>query len=467
MDKLPDEVLVKISALLDFQSNANLRLASKRFAEVGAEALIKRVRFHCTEESMQRLHDIAHHGALCKYVDTIVFEGNLLAGVPCIHTFQAHYSLEHHRHERPDPPSKTATSREKRLYERNVAKFNSEIEKKHVKYLDLFSKQQKILSSAVYSEMIDPSILRFPRLTKIALSTVGRCKHVLSGRFLDSFTADCAMPLEQDTRYTKDQLKHMMFPNSQPLAGLQTLEVHVMSPKFFTGFLPTEMLCPVFQSLKCIDLNFRLEKDDRAGLDVSTAERCYADLSKGILRDALCAANDLEQLTVSFDDFGYYGAVTTMDVILGTKTWPKLTSVNVDCLSTSEDYLMAFLKRHPSLKDLRLGFMTFEQGRWPSATRRMRKELNLEIFVATGILEDPDQMFPMHLLDGDAYSQDFTHISLGEALGLWVTDPPAASEDDDYHPLKDEEFTDEEELRDQYGPFADDDAFTDMDCDSD
>ncbi|KAJ9609193.1 hypothetical protein H2200_006965 [Cladophialophora chaetospira] len=466
MDKLPDEVLVKICALLDFQSNANLRLGGKRYAEVGAEALVKRIRFHCTDESLQRLHTLAQHNVLCKYVDTVVFEGNLLAAVPCIHTYQGHYMLDHHQHERPQPSPKNATAREKRLYDRNMAKFTRDIQKKYDRYLDLFTKQQKILSSSAYNDMIDPSMLRFPRLTKIALSTVGRCKHVLSGRFLESFTADCAMPIEQDTKPTKEQLKHLMFPNSQPLIGLRTLEVHVMSPKFFFGFVPTDMLCLAFASLRNIDLNFRVEKDDRGSLETS-ADRCYADFSKGILRDALSAANDLEQLTINFDDFGYYGPVTTLDKIVGTKAWPKLVSLNIDYMTTTEEYLMGLLKRHPSLKDLRLGFMTLVQGHWPSTTRRMRKELSLEQFVATGILEDNDQMFPMNLLDGDAYAQDFSHISLGESLGLWVTDEADVPDEDDYHPLKDEEFTDEEELRDQYGPFADEDDFSDMDCDSD
>src|ERR1700761_5125244 len=138
MERCPDEVLVKICARLDFQSAANLRLTNKRLAEVGAEALIKRVRFHCIEDSLTRLHTIAHHDILCKYVDTIVFEGNILAAVPCIHTYQDHYQRDHHQHERPRPPAKNATSREKRLYERNVAKFNREVHEKYVRYLDLF-----------------------------------------------------------------------------------------------------------------------------------------------------------------------------------------------------------------------------------------------------------------------------------------------------------------------------------------
>lgn len=471
LDEFPDEVLLKIYNQMDFKSVASLRQTNKHFAEVGAEALTKRVRFHCTKQSLERLHAISKHSILCKYVETIVFEGNLLAWVPCIHTYMSHYTQDHHANERPLPPLSEASPREKRLYTRNMAKFQREVQKKYDRYKALYNEQQEVINSNASTDLIDLSMLRFPRLTKVALSTVGRCKHVLSGRFLDSFAADCAMPIEQDTKYTKDQMKHLLFPNDQPLTCLRTLEAHVISPHFFTGFVPKDMILQVFQNLKVIDLNFRLEKEDRINLDVSTADRCYADLNQGILRDALSAATDLEQLTINFDDYGYYGWVTKVSNILGDASWPKLVSLNLDCMATSEDYLLEILKRQPALRDVRLGFMTLDKGTWQSATGRMRHELDLDHFLATGILEDSDQMYPMHVLDGDAYASDFVHITLGEALGLWITDVNAGRAnvpfDADYHPLRDEEFTDEEDLREQYGPFADDDEFSDMDCDSD
>ncbi|KIW24567.1 uncharacterized protein PV07_10275 [Cladophialophora immunda] len=464
MDKCPDEVLIKVCGWLDFQSLANVRLVNKRLAEVGAEALVKRVRFHCTQDSLKRLHAIAQHDVFCKYVDTIVFEGNLLASVPCIHTYQTHYEMDHHQNERPRLPPKHATPRERRLYERNVAKFKRELKEKYDRYLDLYDKQQKVLKSPAYADFISSSMPCFPRLNKLVLSTVGRCKHVLSGRFLESFTADCAMPIEHDTSFTKDQLKHLLFPQGRPLTQLGTLEVHVMSPKFFTGFVPADLIRRAFQNLKVIDLNFRLEKDDRIGLDIMTADRCYADLAKGCLRDALTAARDLEQLTINFDDYGYYGAVTSLENILGSNAWPRLNMLNLDCMSTTEDYFLGMLKRQSSLRDLRLGFMTLEQGRWPSATTRMRKDLDLINFMASGILEDPDEMFPMHLLDTEAYVEDHHHFTLGDALGLYVADEFGIHEEEGYHPLLDDDFTDEETLREEYGPFADDDDFSDMDC---
>ncbi|EXJ89360.1 hypothetical protein A1O3_02427 [Capronia epimyces CBS 606.96] len=461
MDSCPDEVLLKIFNRLNFKSVANIRLVSKRLAAVGAEALVKRVRFHCSQESLERLNTIANHDIFSKYVDTIVFEGNILANVGCVHTYSAHYELEHHKYERPQPPEKNATAREKRLYERNLIKFNHDITLKYDRYRTFYDQQQKVLKSTAYDELISSSIPCFPKLSKVVLSTVGRCKHVLSQRFLEMFAVDCAMPIEHDTKYTKEQLKHLLFPQGRPLTALHSLEVHVVSPKFFAGFMPGDLICQAFQNLKVIDLNFRLEKDDRHGLDALTADRCYGDLSKGHLQDALAAAKDLEELTINFDDFGFYGACTNMQQILGDHAWPNLTTLDLDCMSTSESYLLDMLTRQPALEKLRLGFITLEGGRWPTTTMHMRKNLTLIEFSAHGLLEDSEQMYPMHLIDAEAYILDYAHFSLAAALDLYVTD--GYDEEDEYHPLEDSEFADPEELREEYGPFEDTD-YSEMDC---
>ncbi|KIX05956.1 uncharacterized protein Z518_03930 [Rhinocladiella mackenziei CBS 650.93] len=464
MDHCPDEVLLKICSRLDFKSVANLRRVNKHLSEVGAEALVKRVRFHCSQESLERLNALAQHEVFCRYVDTIVFEGNILANIGCIHSYSAHYDLDHHKDERPQPPAWDASAREKRLYDRNMVKFHREITAKFERYRAFYETQQKVLKSTAYTSLLAPSIPRFPKLNKIVLSTVGRCKHVLSERFLQRFAVDCAMPIEHDTKHTKEQLRHLLFPQGQPVSTVRSLEVHVMSPKFFTGFVPCDMICQAFQNLRSIDLSFRLEKDDRIDLDIMTADRCYGELSKGYLRDALAAATELQELTINFDDFGFYGACINIKHVLGDHSWPKLTMLDLDCMSTSQEYLLAMLSRQTSLDRLRLGFITLDEGGWPQVTTAMRNDLHLSQFLAHGLLEDPDQMYPMHLIDSDVYMDDFTHFTLTAALDVYVTDQ--FGEMDDYHPLEDEVYADPDELREEFGPFADDD-FSDMDCSSD
>lgn len=468
MENSPDEVLLKIFRQLDFKSVASLRLVNKRMAEVGAEALVKKVRFHCSQESLQRLSKLASHHVFRKYVDSVVFEGNILANVGCIHTYSAHYELEHHRDDRPQPLPRNPSAREKRLYERNLNKFQREIEDKYERYRTFYDSQQKLIDSDTYAELIEDSIARFPRLTKVQLSTVGRCKHVLSERFLDTFSIDCAMPIENDTRHTKEQLKHLLFTQGRPRSNIRELAVHVLSPKFFSGFVPRDMICAAFKSLRVVDISFRLERDDRFDFSVMTADRCYGDLRKGYLRDALGAASELQKLTINFEDYGFHGPCVDMKYIVGDHTWPKLTYLDLDTMSATEDYLISMLKRQTSLKTLKLGLITLEDGFWTHATQLMRKELHLEDFIAHGILEDPVQMYPMHFIDSDAYMDDFERHSMADALDVYVTDE--WDEEDTYHPLEDDTFGDPDDLRDEFGPFTDDEYdeldsdLSDMDC---
>ncbi len=466
MEKLPDEVLLKICGQLDFSSVANLRRVNRHLAEVGAEGLVKRVRFHCHQDSLQRLSAIATHEVFSRYVDTVVFEGNLLADLGCVHSYSAHYDLEHHRTDRPQAPPRDASAREKRHFERNMAKFHREIEAKYVHYRDYYDTQQELIASTAYADLIAPSILRFPRVNKIVLSTVGRCKHVLSQRFLESFKVDCAMPIENDTKHTKEQLKHLLLPKDQPLEALRSLEVQVVTPKFFGGFVPRALLCEAFKNLRTIDLNFRLERLDRHDMEVSPSDRYQTEFRKGHLREALTAATGLQELTINFEDFGFQGACANLKLILGDHVWPNLTSLDLDCLITTQDYLISMLKRQPCLTRLRLGLMTLEDGEWTDTTEMMRNDLHLTTFVAHGVLEDQGIMHAMHLIDSDMYiDDDYAQFTLTDALDAYVTDKHWR-DDGDYHPLNDQVFADPEELREEFGPFEDGELsdMSDMDC---
>ena len=466
MENCPDEVLLKVCQRLSFQDVANLRLVNRRLAEIGAEGLVKRVRFHVAQDSLDRLATIASHDVLRKRVESVVFEGNILANVGCVHVYTHHYDADHHSHERPQPPAPSASDRERRLYERNMTKFHREIATKYRQYRSLYDAQQKLLSSDAYEKFIEPNILLFPKLKMISLKTVGRCKHVLSDRFLQKFDVDCALPIETDTRHTKEQLAALLFPHTKPLTNLEELEVHVLSPKFFTGFLPRNGLREAFQNLKSLDLSLRLEKDDRVDLDILTADRCYADLSKGGLRDALAAATRLRKLTINFDDFGYFGPCTDLKHVLGDGVWPELKSLNLDMLSSTQDSLLATFKRQPLLKLLMIGFFTLKDGSWTDTTETMRRELKLDFFAPSGVLEDPERMYAMHLIDSDAYVDDFSEFTLGSAVGMYVTNDLWAEEsDEEYNPLDDDVFGDPDDLREEYGPFMDsDDDSSEMDC---
>ncbi|KIV91751.1 hypothetical protein PV10_06258 [Exophiala mesophila] len=460
MDRFPDELLVKTLGHLDFKDVATMRRVNKRFAEVGAEVLVRRVRFHFTKESLTRLKDIANHPVLSKNVESVVYEGNILANVACIHAYAAHYDLDHHHLDHPAPPSDDASDRESRLYARNMSKFANEISARFDNYRNLFQAQQELIEAPD----LPTSLPHFPKLKKVVLFTVGRCKHVLSDRFLKAFATGCAMPVEHDTYYSKGQLKFLLFRHGRPVTTLEHLEAHVVSPKFFTGFLPRESLCQVFANLRVIELRLRLEKDHHRDLDLTTVERCYSGLSKGILRDCLASATKLEKLTVNFEDYGFYGPCTNLKNVLGDHSWPNLTALDIDCMSATQDQLITILTRQPALRDLRLGFFVLTAGKWTDTTRQMQTKLKLDMFCPTGLLEDPDCMYPMSLIQKSTYLLNFARLTMADALSFFVTE---LNSNDDYHPLEDESFADPELLRDEFGPFSDSESEDDdpMDCD--
>jgi hypothetical protein len=267
---------------------------------------------------------------------------------------------------------------------------------------------------------------------------------------------------------SKDQLKHILLPFDRPIPTLRHLTVHLLSPRFFApGFVSCHLLGEAFRNLKVIDLHFRLENVPNI-TDV-TAPPMYQDVANGVLRKALQNADDLEELTINFEEGGFY-PLSTLDAVLGPgdKTWSKLNTLDIDCMSTTEDGLLKLLKAQPRLSDLRIGHMSLTHGLWPAATKKMRKELKLENFVAAGILEDSSQMYALAYIDGSVYAENFNIITLSEALSMWMTDAYRGEEEDsDYDPLTDADFDAEEDLRDEYGPFSSEEEFSDMDCDSD
>lgn len=348
MDQTPPEVLHQIFDLLEFSEVSALRAAAKKYANIGIEYLTHRIRFHCTAESIARAEELANHATLKNHVKALVMEGNLLADIGCEHSYASHYDSAHHADEKPQPPEMPCTTRERRLYERNLAKFDREVLQKYETYRIAWRKQQTLIKTPVYSQIGRSITLALPKLEMIRLSTVGRCHHTLSERFIRDFALDCAMPMDQDSEHSAVQLKHLLVPTGTPLRSLRFLEVHVLSPAFFSS-TPQAVLAEVFRNLRTVSLTFRLSTTERAGIDLDSTHRCYSKLLTTHLSDALAAATELKILTINFDDFGLYVPALNVKSILGDTTWSKLRQLDLDNIYADEEYLNKALQRQPSL----------------------------------------------------------------------------------------------------------------------
>jgi len=391
----------------------------------------------------------------------------MLANIGCRHHYLAHFDLEHHRDDKPQCPPANCSDRERRLYDRNLAKWETEILQKYTRYKSMLKQQEEIMQSTMYQDFIDTSMLNFPHLKEITLSNVGRCAHMLSDRFMQTFyptTIDCAMPMEGDTANSKSQLASLLLPQGKVLPTVQRLSAHLVSPRFFASFLPKDQVLNAFTNLRTIDLAFRLERTD--AIDIEGRPRlAYSPLvDTGTLRDALAAAAQLEDLTINFDDMGYYGSVVSVEDVLGGTSWPKLKHLNLDCMTTTAKSLMATLEHQPSLRYVTLGFFVLDVGFWTEITDDMKKDLKLRSFRAHGVIEDPDHMYSMQHVDVDSYIEDCYQTTLEEALNDYVCDTSLELEDS-LNPLDHNEWADLDDLRRDLGIEGTDDEPDWMDVD--
>lgn len=125
--------------------------------------------------------------------------------------------------EKPQAPGPYCTNRERRLHERNVAKYERELQQKYKKYRATWKKQQKLINSPACAQISRAVALTLPRLESITLSTIGSCSHALSQRYIQDFPLSCSMPMDQDSEHAVAQLKLLILPtgkqarNSRPL----------------------------------------------------------------------------------------------------------------------------------------------------------------------------------------------------------------------------------------------------------
>ena len=225
-------------------------------------------------------------------------------------------------------------------------------------------------------------------------------------------------------------------------------------------------LMSVFRSLKKIDLTFRLAMDTAIEATYSSHNHHYRALSKGGLRDALESRDVLASLAIKFDEFGHWGPMTDMKYVLGDKAWPKLRHLDLECMSTDDDYMVSALQRQKSLNALYIGNVRLSSGVWEDVITTMRKELDLTTFYPSGVLEDDDTIHCTEQLDVTAY-EDGCEISLSMALDMYVTDDP----DDGLamlNPLIDGIFDDPEIVKAEFGHLSDSESFdssSHMECD--
>lgn len=457
--RLAPELWHIICGQLDYEDLVNVRLACKALAIVGAEYLVNTIRFQTTPTSLKRLAFLAEHPHLRKNVKHLIYEGALIRDMSCIHLYSRHYELGRGAALKPQLPPDNASARTKRLYRRNLDKFNQDVKRKFDKYSEVLQAQQQLLNDVKARNELFGCIASFPNLCSLKLATDAMCLHALSDRFREEFGEECPAPLQWPNDNSVWQLQNCL------VTGLSDIDVRSVSPQFFNGLSgrTDSWLHDMFSTLISIRLTLRGNKEASSTL----TEDAFSVLQDGRLKRALGAAKQLQNICLNFQiQSNEVHEASSIEHILGQNTWPDLTDLEFDFLHcSSEDELMGMLARQPKLSILSVAFVRLERGEWTSVTRKMRDQLDLVHFFAEGVLEDEIRLYPMSLCERDAWLDEY-ELTLSQALDAYVGKvyDPIGSEDEDesdvdesmhqlYNPLYhiDEEYDERDILTARYG----------------
>lgn len=463
MDSAPPEILHKIFRHLKFDEVAALRAAAPKYATIGVEYLATRIRFHCSQASLNRLQEFTKHPVIRHQITNLVYEANLIADVGCFHNYRAHFELQHHINDKPQEPKEGCTTRERRLYLRNLAKWEAKISVDFEKYEEALSDQRQLLNSKFYNQLLKSCAKSFPKLESIEVSTVRRCKHHLSQRFLEKFPLSCEVPMFGDSARSVESLSLLALNPSKPRPNLKTLQASLLDVDFFSPERQLKIK-QTFSTLR--DLGLDLEVDSFM-MQMAVGPQRFG-LQGGLLTEALITAADLEELRINFKGIQAREDNPNLKDILGQGTWPKLKSLDIDFFTTEAEYFLDTLKRQNSLKALYVGMASLSTSDWVATITKMRTELKLDNFCATGVLDDADEVYLTDYIDADYYIETHDKIRLTDALDCYVTNHDD-EEEDLLNPLVGGEWGDEDDLEEVLGSLADEDScmsdVSHMDCD--
>jgi hypothetical protein len=414
MDSCPAEVLHAICALLAPADIAAFRLVAKDLAVIGAHYLVNQVRFHTSQDSLNRLQKMSEHAVFSHSAKILYWEASRLDAditLPQLRdVMQKAATAKAAADTKPKPPPPGASLREQRLFRRNLAKWNSDSKETEQNIKSQFRKYQKIVASEdeaeeallSYNSALTTAIRRFSHLKEVHFDNEpSKCQHMYSQRFGARFDKVAfPIPFDRDTGSSVWQIRELLIGIANSESKVEKLVVHSMAPSFFQ-FLTGPTINQVHQAvcnLKHVSLWFRLDEDHEHVDDGG----CFGILNRGGLRDLLAAAPLLEHLAVRFDHFPE-GGVTTLANVVGDVGWRNLRCLRISQLSTSEAELMACLIRLKSLKEVSLGWMTLTKGSWEHTVERMQRELSLELADFEGFLVSEDLETP-EFWNTDMYS---------------------------------------------------------------
>lgn len=202
-----------------------------------------------------------------------------------------------------------------------------------------------------------------------------------------------------------------------------------ISPKLFNGegIRDEKWLRDNFASLEKLNIGFRQDRDENKLEDTVDDEPVLKTAT--LLPYALQYATNLDLLQVNFMP-NLRGSAAKLESIMPNVSFEKLARLDLDYFTARSDDLLKMLKAQTKLYWLALANVTLSQGTWPNLADKMRTELRLEEFMATGYLEDSMTQYMMAWCNRDQWSLQGIKFTLADALDRELTDHDTMSIDD-------------------------------------
>ena len=410
--RLPNEILHQIFSHLQPQQVANLRLACKAFSTIGLQCLVPEIHLIFKPSSFDHLRLISEHPVLSQHVHTLFYEADSLEDYDSMKEWKKNIMVPDWRNTVdctlvPYPPL-DASQREKRAYRRHMEKVlkapryiysatqlkNAYEEFKHFVWVQNYMRQYDY-----NSEVIRDAMAKLPNLKTIELSLFECLRNGRSPKLENAFAKGLSAACGEHGYGGPcgvGQLRSLLVGASDAGLEIETLRCGTVQWQFFAE--RDSVFDKVKHAVRCLrTLEFYIttrcdENRDSQELYCEETSLCAGYLEEtGRLHDFVTSAPQLKNLTLFFD-YDSPESPACLGDLVGHFVWNSLRLASFCKISTTEEELMDFYKRHAkTLREIRIDSMYLDYGSWASIFGGVRETLSLDKATISGYLiaDDP------------------------------------------------------------------------------
>ena len=393
MNTLPPEIATLICKEIRPADVPRLRLASRFWNEIASPYILHEPLLRFTEDSFNRLLDLSRHDYFRKLVTGLVYEPNTLEECDRKSWEKSIPMIDYvHTDDLGLPPDPDATERDRRVYHRNVAKTTirrkpyskDQLDAAWSTYERFLCEQDKLMEKGYGIAELTEALKKFPCLRNVSINYGWGLWHGKGYSTDKKFNPYAEALASAGSDYLNGgipQIRSLLQAIHKVQIQLNSLRIGDVSWRFLEEVEGEELekMKQVIAPLKQFELHMSTgydEENDDIGCDILECWDFF--VWNRSLHDLLAAASNVEDLCIGFDCSDPY-APAEINYIFGSKTWPFLHTLSIECIEISAKEWLAFIERHSStLKSLTLCSLELFRGEWVDVLERMQQSLSLK-----------------------------------------------------------------------------------------